>query len=68
MLAAKLLNHVILLRHELYVPFATKRDVSLTARKSKQTPVCLQGKGAPLMLSSIFEAVMRAFHWMKQWL
>ncbi len=36
---SELLKHVILLRRELYVPFETNRDVSVTAREHKQTPV-----------------------------
>ena len=34
---SELLDHVILLRRELYIPFETNRDVSVTAQKSKQT-------------------------------
>ena len=36
---SELLNHVILLRRELYVPFETNRDVIVTAQKRKQTAV-----------------------------
>ena len=36
---SELLNHVIVLRRELYVPFETNRDVSVTAQKCKPTAV-----------------------------
>ena len=42
--------------------------MSLWLPRNASKQLCLQGKGAPLMLSSIFEAVMRALHCMLQWL
>ncbi len=36
---SELLNHGILLRRELYIPFETNKDVSVTAQKHKQAPV-----------------------------